>query len=98
MSPPSASDPASSPPRRWQLAFGIGCRMVIRTVVVLGAIFNVLRAVPGGPQMWGVPIWYLTYDHGLIRRGLPGTVFRFFGDGLDPSTVRQIILVFHVIA
>ncbi|MDE1567846.1 hypothetical protein [Aquabacter sediminis] len=56
---------------------------------------DLLKGWRGVVQGWGLPYWYITYEDGLVRRGLTGAVFhRLFGT-LGEAALTRPVLIFH---
>ena len=45
-----------------------------------------------------LPFLHISYAHGFVRRGLLGTIFQFFADGMPPNEQEMQILAVHVLA
>jgi hypothetical protein len=67
--------------------------------LILTALFFLFFSIPNllkgfyGPTVWGQYLWFVSYDHGFIKRGFLGAVFQFFFTDYAEDT-QQIILVF----
>jgi hypothetical protein len=61
---------------------------------VLGAVlgFTLLKGLVTTPHDWAISHHLLSYAHGFIKRGLPGTLLLPFFSGRDGATVRQMVI------
>ncbi|KAA3646881.1 MAG: hypothetical protein DWP95_03330 [Proteobacteria bacterium] len=60
-------------------------------------VFSIPNLVKGfyGPNVWGQYLWFVSYEHGFIKRGLLGTIFQFFFGDFANETQQIILVVFY---
>jgi len=72
---------------------------IVALMFLLGGIgiISGLRGLNTGVQVWGVYNWWVTYDHGFIKRALIGTIFQWFVDDANVETSLKLIVIQHYI-
>lgn len=62
------------------------------------ALFSASKGINFGIQIWGQPYWLIDYGHGLIRRGLVGTLCSFLFDRSNLPRLWNSVLALHLMA
>jgi hypothetical protein len=73
-------------------------RIPIVVVLTAVAVFSASKGLNLGVQIWGQPYWLIDYGHGLIKRGLLGTVYSFLFDRSDFNRIWASVLALHLTA